>query len=148
MTYARHVGDVVCSPRELGAGKGAQSKEVGEGELVRTDAGSAERWSVVLRSRMNLVGGMVVGVTMSLRLQKNDDHCWRRRGNASSKGILRGQIGDQPSRKWYVISLLCSMAWHDAVGAIVLISFVFSSQWISAYTEGQVTVDVGQALHS
>ena len=113
---------------------------------------SRERWFVVLKKlpgeRTNLWRGMVAGVTMSLRLQKNDDRCWRRRGNASSKGILRGQIGGQPSRKWYVISLLCSMAWHDAVGAIELISLVLSSQWMSALSEGQVTVDVGQALHS
>ena len=40
------------------------------------------------------------------------------------------------------------MAWHDAVGAIELISLVISSQWTSAYKESQVTVDVGQALHS
>ena len=29
MTYARHLCDVVCSPRELDTGRGAQSKKVG-----------------------------------------------------------------------------------------------------------------------
>ena len=46
MTYARHVGDVVCSPREPGTVKGAQSKKVEEGELIRIDAGSAVREGV------------------------------------------------------------------------------------------------------
>ena len=62
MTYTRHLGDVVCSPREPDTGRGALSKKVGE---RGTFSGPAVE--EVLYCVKRLLGGGIM----------KRDGCWR-----------------------------------------------------------------------